>query len=48
MYWFSVFNTKKGIIGLPHHPQFSVDEEAIFIGSKTMASLLLDYLDRLK
>ena len=48
MYWLGVSNEKKGIIGLPHHPQFAVDEEAIFVGSKTMAAVLLNYLETLK
>jgi hypothetical protein len=45
MYWLEVSNEKKGIIGLPHPPQFAVDEEAIFVGSKTMATVLLHYLE---
>jgi len=48
MYWLGVSNEQKGIIGLPHHPQFYVDEEAIFVGSKTMAAVLLNYLETLK
>jgi amidohydrolase len=48
MYWLGVSNEKKGILGLPHHPQFAVDEEAIFIGSKTMAAVLLNYLETLR
>ncbi len=48
MYWLGVSNEKKGIIGLPHHPQFAVDEEAIIIGSKTMAAVLLNHLETLK
>jgi len=48
MYWFGVSNEKKGIIGFPHRPQFTVDEEAIFVGAKTMAAVLLNYLEKLK
>jgi len=48
MYWLGVSNEKKGIIGLPHHPQFAIDEEAIFVGAKTMATILLNYLEMLK
>ncbi|UCE42251.1 MAG: amidohydrolase [Candidatus Aminicenantes bacterium] len=48
MYWLGVSNEKKGILGLPHHPRFAVDEEAIFVGSKTMAAVLLNYLDTIK
>jgi amidohydrolase len=48
MYWLGVSNEKKGIIGLPHHPQFAVDEEAIFVGAKTMAAVLLNYLETIR
>lgn len=48
MYWLGVSNEKKGIIGLPHHPQFAVDEEAIIVGSKAMAAVLLNYLDAIR
>lgn len=48
MYWLGVANQKKGIVGLPHHPQFAVDEEAIVVGSKMMAAVLLRYLDLLR
>jgi metal-dependent amidase/aminoacylase/carboxypeptidase family protein len=48
MYWLGVSNEQKGILGLPHHPQFAVDEEAIFVGSKTMAAVLLHYLEMLR
>jgi metal-dependent amidase/aminoacylase/carboxypeptidase family protein len=45
MYWLGVSNAEKGILGLPHHPLFAVDEEAIFVGAKTMAVVLLHYLE---
>ena len=48
MYWLGVSNAKKGIIGLPHHPRFAVDEEAIFVGAKTMAAVLLNYLETIR
>lgn len=48
MYWLGVSNEEKGIIGLPHSPNFAVDEEAIFVGAKTMAAVLLNYLEKLK
>jgi metal-dependent amidase/aminoacylase/carboxypeptidase family protein len=48
MYWLGVSNEEKGIIGMPHSPQFAVDEEAIFVGAKTMAAVLLNYLETLK
>jgi metal-dependent amidase/aminoacylase/carboxypeptidase family protein len=44
MFFLGVSNTKKGIVGMPHTPQFAVDEEAIIIGAKTMAAVLWDYL----
>jgi len=45
MFFLGVSNEAKGIIGMPHSPQFAVDEEAIFVGAKTMAVVLLDYLE---
>jgi amidohydrolase len=48
MYWLGVSNGEKGIIGMPHSPQFAVDEEAIIVGAKTMAAVLLYYLETLK
>jgi hypothetical protein len=39
---------EKGIVGMPHTPQFAVDEEAVFVGSRTMAALLLHYIETLK
>jgi metal-dependent amidase/aminoacylase/carboxypeptidase family protein len=48
MYWLGVSNEAKGIIGMPHHPQFAVDEEAILVGAKAMAAVLLNYLDMIK
>ena len=48
MYWLGVSNEEKGIIGMPHSPQFAVDEDAIFVGARTMAAVLLNYLEMLK
>ena len=48
MYFLGVSNVEKGIIGMPHSPQFAVDEEAIFVGARTMAAVLLNYLETLK
>ena len=45
MYFLGVSNEDRGIIGMPHSPQFAVDEEAIFVGARTMAVVLLGYLD---
>jgi metal-dependent amidase/aminoacylase/carboxypeptidase family protein len=44
-YWLGVANLAKGIIGVPHLPNFDVDEECLVVGTKTMAHLLLHYLD---
>jgi len=48
MYFLGVSNQEKGIVGMPHSPQFAVDEEAIITGAKTMAAVLLDYLHMFK
>jgi len=48
LYFLGVSNTEKGIIGMPHSPQFAVDLDAILIGAKTMAAVLLDHLELLK
>ncbi|HSG43735.1 MAG TPA: M20 family metallopeptidase [Anaerolineales bacterium] len=43
-YWLGVANESRGIAGMPHTPDFDVDEESILIGTNVMANLLLDYL----
>jgi amidohydrolase len=45
MYFLGVSNTAEGIVGMPHHPQFRVDENAINIGARAMAMVLWDYLE---
>ncbi|MCP4657957.1 MAG: amidohydrolase [bacterium] len=45
MYWLGVSNPEKGIIGAPHSPEFAVDEEAIIVGARTMAGVLLHYIE---
>lgn len=45
MYWLGVSNREGGIVGLPHSPGFAADEEAIFVGARTMATVLLRYLE---
>jgi metal-dependent amidase/aminoacylase/carboxypeptidase family protein len=45
MYWLGVANSELGYNGMPHSPGFVADEEAIFVGAKTMAAVLLDYLE---
>jgi metal-dependent amidase/aminoacylase/carboxypeptidase family protein len=46
MYWLGVSNSEKGTVGMPHSPGYVADEESIMVGSKAMAAVLLDYLDR--
>jgi metal-dependent amidase/aminoacylase/carboxypeptidase family protein len=43
-YWLGVANESRGIKGMPHTPDFDVDEESILIGTRVMASLLMNYL----
>ncbi|MER3427655.1 MAG: amidohydrolase [Pyrinomonas sp.] len=45
-YFLGVANRARGITAMVHTPEFDVDEEAITIGVKAMANVLLDYLDR--
>lgn len=46
MYWLGVSNSELGNVGMPHSPEFVADEEAIFIGAKAMAAVLIDFLAR--
>jgi metal-dependent amidase/aminoacylase/carboxypeptidase family protein len=46
MYWLGVSNSELGTVGMPHSPDFVADEEAIFVGAKVMAAVLIDYLKR--
>ncbi len=46
MFFLGVANTELGIRGMPHAPDFSVDEEAIIVGTKVMANIVIDYLQR--
>ena len=43
-YWLGVANKSRGIVGMPHTPDFDVDEESILVGVRVMSNLLLDYL----
>jgi amidohydrolase len=45
-YFLGVRNEAKGITAMWHTPEFDVDEECLVVGTKVMASVLLDYLDR--
>jgi metal-dependent amidase/aminoacylase/carboxypeptidase family protein len=44
MYFLGVSNTAKGLVGMPHTPNYVADEEAIFVGAKAMAAVFLDLL----
>jgi metal-dependent amidase/aminoacylase/carboxypeptidase family protein len=46
LYWLGVSNSEKGTVGMPHSPGYVADEESIMVGSKAMAAVLLDYLER--
>ena len=43
-YWLGVANPDLGIAGMPHTPDFDVDEECMVVGVKAMSRLLLSYL----
>jgi len=45
IYFLGISNRSKGILGMPHHPKFMADEEAIFVGVETMSSVLTNYLE---
>jgi metal-dependent amidase/aminoacylase/carboxypeptidase family protein len=44
MFFLGVANAKLGRTGMPHAPDFVADEEAIFVGARAMAAVLLDAL----
>ncbi len=46
MFFLGVSNEDKGWVGMPHSPNYVADDEAIFVGAKTMAAVMLDALDR--
>ncbi len=45
MYWLGVSNAEQGYNGYPHSPDFVADEEAIFVGARAMAAVLLNFLE---
>jgi metal-dependent amidase/aminoacylase/carboxypeptidase family protein len=45
MFYLGVANTDAGLNGVPHAPDFAADEEAIGLGVRAMAGLLLSRLD---
>ncbi len=46
MYWLGVSNSELGYVGMPHSPDFTADEESIFVGAKAMSAVLLDLLTK--
>jgi amidohydrolase len=45
-YWLGVANRERGITAGPHTPDFDVDEKCLVTGVKTMAAMLVDYLEQ--
>jgi metal-dependent amidase/aminoacylase/carboxypeptidase family protein len=45
MFWLGVSNPEKGTVGIPHSPAYVADDGAILVGARTMAAVLLDYLE---
>ena len=46
-FWLGIRNEEKGITPTAlHTADFMVDEDAIIVGVKVMANILVDYLDR--
>ena len=45
MFWLGVRNEKKGIGAGIHTAEFDLDEDALDIGVRTGAAILLDYLE---
>ncbi len=43
MYFLGVSNAERGWVGMPHTPDYVADEEAIFVGARTMAAVFLDF-----
>jgi metal-dependent amidase/aminoacylase/carboxypeptidase family protein len=42
MYFLGVSNSEEGWVGMPHSPDYVADEEAIFVGARTMAAVFFD------
>ena len=45
MYWLGVSNPATGTRGMPHSPDFVADDEAVFVGARAMAAVLLSRFD---
>ncbi len=46
MFFMGVSNESKGMQGLPHHPSFVADEDAISVGVRAMSLVIIEYLAR--
>ena len=44
LFWLGVSNSEKGIVGLPHSPDYVADEGAIQVGARTMGAVILELL----
>ncbi len=44
MYFLGVSNAERGWVGMPHSPGYVADEEAIFVGARTMGAIFFDLL----
>jgi metal-dependent amidase/aminoacylase/carboxypeptidase family protein len=44
LFFLGVSNPEKGIVGMPHTPGYAADDEAIFVGARSMGAVLLDFL----
>jgi amidohydrolase len=44
-FFIGVSNPEKGIVGMPHTPDYAADDEAIFAGARSMGAVLLDFLE---
>jgi amidohydrolase len=44
LFFLGISNPERGIVGLPHSPDFAADEDAILVGARAMAAVLLDRL----
>ena len=44
MFWLGVANAELGIAGVPHSPDFDVDDESLVVGTKAMSAVILDAL----
>jgi metal-dependent amidase/aminoacylase/carboxypeptidase family protein len=48
LYWLGGANYARGIISVPHLPNFDVDEECLVVGVKAMSNVLLEFLEQHK